>query len=165
MAAKKAASKKKAASASSGKKLLSSDPTLTDQERQALEAVRQFEISEKTIQIFKDDNQQLMAEYDALIEERNQKLEVADQLVRGLDVSCGPWDRYTASVRYNADALFQHLGRTQFLNVGGSINTQTVYDLDKERVEIAIQTGAIPANVVPAFKTESPSYHAPKKKT
>lgn len=163
MATKKAAKPK---GPSSGKKLLASDPHLTDQERQVLEAVWQFEIAEKTIQIFEEDpkHKAIMSQYKELLEERDQKLQAADQLVRGLDVSCGPWDRYSESTKYLPTVMYQHLGKAKFLEFGGKISTETIYSVDKGRVEIAIAKGDIDADTAKAIKTVTPSYHTPKLK-
>ncbi len=165
------ATKKKASKATgstnplSGKRLIAADPTLTEPERAVVRTVQDFEVAEKTITLFEEEHADVFGVYKQLIEERNQKLQAAETAVRGLDVSCGPFDRYTESILYDAAILFQHLGsRAKFLEVGGSINTETVYSIDRERVEVAIKTGAIPANVVPAFKKVSSSYHTPKLK-
>lgn len=152
---------------SKGKTLHPTDPNLTQQERSVLSAVQRFEEAEKTILLFEQDPQYapVMTAYKQLIEERNQQLQVAEHLVRALEVSCGPFQRTHVTVKHDPEALHTALGRDQFLAVGGSVNTQTVYTVDKERVEIAIKTGAIPAAVVPTFRKETPAYSVPKPKS
>jgi hypothetical protein len=152
---------------SKGKTLRPTDPSLTSQERTVLESVMRFEESEKTIQLFEDDPKHapVMSVYKQLIEERNQLLQVAEHMVRALEVSCGPFVRSHVTIKHDPEALFTALGKDQFLAVGGSMNTETVYKVDKERVEIAIKTGAIPAAVVPSFRKETPAYKAPDPKT
>lgn len=151
---------------SKGKTLHATDANLTPQERSVLEAVQRFEEAEKTIALFEQDPAYapVMKAYKQLIEERDQQLQVAEHLVRALEVSCGPFLRTHVTIKHDPEALFTALGPQQFLAVGGTMNTETVYKVDKERVEIAIKTGAIPAAVVPSFRKETPAYRVPSAK-
>lgn len=162
MATKKKAAAKGPKPASSGKKLLASDPNLTADERAVIQAVKEFETTEKSIALFKQDNGQLMEEYGALLEEREQKRQAADKLVRALDVSYGPWDRYQERTSYNVDALVQLIGKKKFMEIGGTESTAIEYSIDGQKIELAIASKVIPAEIVPDVKTVSPSYHAPK---
>lgn len=164
--AKKATNKTAAAPAQtqSGATLFYGAHNLTDQQRAVVEAVHEFEVAERTIAMYEEENASVFATYKELIEERNQKRQAADKLVRALDVSCGPWDRYSERVKWDPDALYQGLGKDGFLAIGGSISTETVYKIDKDRVEQAYKAGSIPANVVTAARAVSPSYHAPEVK-
>jgi len=146
------------------RRLVATDPRLTDAERAAIKAVEEFRTAEKTIEIFSNDNAALMEEYRQLLEERNQKMEAADVAIRGVDASYGPWDRFTADIRYNPTVLYQHIGQKKFLEIGGIIGTEPTYSIEGERIELAIAKGEIPAAVVPAVKKIIPKFRAPKAK-
>lgn len=153
---------KKARPATSGKTLVATDPNLNHEEQAAVSAVKEYQTAEKTIELFKQDNQQLMTEYLELLEEKEQKRQVADKLIRALDVSFGPWDRYSERTTYNADMLCQLIGKQKFMELGGVESTAVVYSIDGQKVELAIASGAIPKEVVPEVKTVTSSYHTPK---
>jgi hypothetical protein len=172
MAQKKRASKKAPASdtstetsSSSGKTLVYGATNLTQEEFAVVSAVREFEVADQTVAMFEEEHAAIFETYKDLIEERNQKREVADKLVRGRDVSCGPWKRYSESVKYDAFALYQTLGRDKFIEIGGAIGTEMVYSIDKDRAEMAFKTGNIPAHAIEAVRKVTPSFHAPKAKT
>lgn len=169
---KKAASKKTTASetstpqsASSGKRLTYGDPNVTPEEFAVIQAVREFEVAEHAVRIHEEQHKQVFEEYKELLEDRNVKRQSADKMVRALDVSCGEWDRYQASVKWDANALHQVLGRDAFLAIGGSIGTELVYGIDKDRAEIAMKTGQLPQNAIDLARKVTPAYHAPKDKT
>lgn len=147
------------------RRLVATDPNLTEAERAAILAVEEFRMAEKAIELFTDTYPQLMKEYRELLEERNQKLSAADTAIRGLDVSYGPWDRFTADVRYDADALYENIGRTKFLEIGGQIGMEETHKIDGARIELAISKGQIPATLVPVVKKIIPKYRTPKAKT
>lgn len=115
------------------------------------------------LEAFRAKNASIFAEYERLVGEYNQKLEDADRTCRQREVSCGPFDLYNYSTRYDPKALFDMIGHDRFLEVGGITGTETTYTVDKKKVEIAIQQGKIPEDVVEGFKKISPSYHAPGK--
>lgn len=93
----------------------------------------------------------------------NQALEAADKVVRGKQVSCGPFDLYQWSTTYDAEKLYEELGKDEFLKVGGQIKTVTTYDIDKAKLEARITSGAIPGEVVTIVKKTSPRYKKPEK--
>lgn len=97
-----------------------------------------------------------------LVEDANSKRQAADKVVRARDVFCGPWKKHNVKIEYDAQALMDAIGREQFLKVGGHIETQKVYSVDKNTVEASIATGQIPKDVVGNFRKESVSYASPK---
>lgn len=115
------------------------------------------------LEAFRTEHADLMKQLEELAVDYNQKLEAAALKCRNADVSCGPFDLYQHSVKYSAQQLYDLIGEERFLLVGGTKNTKTVYDIDKPRLEMAIDQGKIPSDVVEAVRTVSPSYHAPKK--
>jgi hypothetical protein len=150
-AKKKAASRKKAPSdavpadaKASGKVLSYGDPNVTQEEWAVIQAVREFEVAEQTLAMYEEEHKAIFSEYRELIEERNQKREAADKMVRGKDVSCGPWKRFTETIKWDPDELYQRLGRNNFLAIGGTIGTELVYSIDKDKAELAYKAGNIP---------------------
>ena len=174
MATKKRAASKKAPASdtspaadgkTSGKTLTYGDPNVTQEEYVVIQAVREFEVAEQTLSIFEEEHKAIFTDYRELIEERNQKREAADKLVRGRDVSCGPWKRYTETIKWDPDELYQRMGRDNFLAIGGTIGTELIYTIDKDKAELAYKAGNIPKTVAETARKATPSFHAPKAKT
>jgi hypothetical protein len=106
---------------------------------------------------------EIFEQYQVMIEEYNTAQEAADQAVRALGVSCGPWEAFQEQKTYNADKLYEELGHEQFLSIGGSIKTVRKYEVDKARVEASIASGAIPKDIVDSFRKVTVKYHKPEK--
>lgn len=118
----------------------------------------------KELSQLKEDNAEVFAQYELLVERYNAALEVAEQAVRQLGVSCGPFDNFSASDKYNPDKMFEELGEDLFLQLGGSIEKKSVYGIDKAKLEAAIALGKIHPDSLSQFHTVTRNYHAPKKK-
>jgi hypothetical protein len=112
---------------------------------------------------FKTANPEFFRFLSELQEEMNQKLEAAEKSVRAKKVSCGDFELFQFKTTYDAEELLQALGRDRFLEVGGTMTTQTVYGVDKARVEASIASGGIAQDVAERVRTKSPSYHKPTK--
>jgi hypothetical protein len=127
--------------------------------------VLEFLDAQEALQEFKEQYADVFAHLEKLVDRYNTTLEQADKTCRQSEVKCGPFDAYQISVRYNAEALYDAVGRDTFLQVGGSINNKTVYDIDKGRLEAAIAApnSKIPDAVVSSVRKESLSYHTPAK--
>jgi len=147
-----------------GRKLIPTDPDLDDAERQAIKAVKHFETAEKTLDMFVLENPSVFKTYNELIEERNQKLQVADAAMRATEASYGPWNCYSEQKRYNAEVLYGHLGQAKFLEIGGSVGTTTTYEIDPQKIEVAIAANIIKGPIIDEVKKVSPVYRAPKAK-
>jgi hypothetical protein len=98
-----------------------------------------------------------------LAQDYNQALEAAEKVVRGQQVSCGPFNLFQWRTTYDAEKLYEELGKDEFLKVGGKIQTVTTYDLDKAKLEAHITSGTIPNEVVDVVKKTTPSYKKPEK--
>lgn len=125
--------------------------------------VSDFLASFGRMQAFIAGHPDVVRQLEILSGDYNQKLEAAALACRNQDVSCGPFELYQHSVKYNSQQLYDLIGEERFLLVGGTKNTKTVYDVDKARLEMAIDQGKIPSDVVEAIRTINPSYHSPKK--
>jgi hypothetical protein len=114
------------------------------------------------LEAFKESNAALFEELSHLVERYNTALQSADKAVRSREATCGPWNLYSFSTKYDAETLYNALGRDKFLEVGGTIGSKTVYDIDKGRLEAAIAQRRIAQELVESVRKVSPSYHAPK---
>lgn len=114
------------------------------------------------LEAFVQDNPDVFDQYRELVDRYNATLQAADKAVRGREVTCGPWHLYSYSVRYDAETLYNVVGRDKFLEVGGSIETVTKYDLDKKRLEASLAQRKISEDNVAAIRKDVPSFHAPK---
>lgn len=125
------------------------------------EVVAYREIKEM-IDIFKKRHDHVFSAYDKLLDELSQKRGAADKVVRAKEVSCDDWDLYQFQTKINPDKLYNALGMDDFLRVGGTTSTQTIYQVDKAKLEAAVARGEVPKEVADEVIVRSPRYHAPK---
>jgi hypothetical protein len=115
------------------------------------------------LRAFRDANKDFFEYLDALGEEYNSKLEVAEKVVRGRMVSCSDFHLYQLGKKFNAELLYQSLGQVKFLEVGGIVATKTSYELDKTRFQSALAANQIPAPLMEVAVKDDPKYHMPPK--
>jgi hypothetical protein len=106
---------------------------------------------------------EVFEQFQQLAEEYNTQLESAEKAVRGRGVSCGPFTVMSSTNKYDPDKLFEELGREKFLELGGTVKTITVYDVDKARLEAHIAAGAVPDAVLGETRTIVHRYKKPEK--
>lgn len=126
-------------------------------------AVIEFIDARDALEEFKADHGEVFSQLQELTERYNTTLEQADKACRAGQVSCGPFDLYQFSIKYDAEALHNAIGRDKFLEAGGKIETKTVYDVDRGRLEACIAQNKIPADVVERVLKETPNFHKPDK--
>jgi hypothetical protein len=132
-------------------------------EEQIPEVKTFIEIQEK-IDRLKAEHPGVFDQLEALTAEYNAALEAADKMVRAHKASCGPFIMYQTMTKYNAEKLYEEVGRDRFLELGGKISVVTTFDLDKAKFEAHIATGnALPAEVINVVKEVSPRYKKPEK--
>ena len=68
-------------------------------------------------------------QYEVLVEDHNSKLEQAEKVVRAQEVTCGPFELYQWQTKYKAEALYDAVGREQFLTGLGVIGRRVDGDL------------------------------------
>lgn len=110
---------------------------------------------------FRQANRQFFDYLDKLAAEYNEKLVDAEKAVRARGVSCGPFHAYQKQVTYNADALYELMGREKFLELGGKEELQKIRSVDKKRIDMNIATNKIPQEVACEVRKESPRYKKP----
>lgn len=125
--------------------------------------VQAFLEAREKVERLKEAYPEVFEQLSHLQQEYNAALEAADKAVRAKKISCGPFDCYQMQTKYNAERLFEELGRDEFLKVGGTIKTVTQYDVDKNKLEAHITSGVIPDEVVGAVRDVSPRYKKPDK--
>lgn len=103
--------------------------------------------------------------YTDLVDRYNALLEKADNTVRSLGVSCGPFENFSVSHAYDAAKMYDELGEETFLEVGGKVGQRAYYEVDPASVTAAIASGKVPEESVENFMTVKRSYRGPKKIT
>lgn len=101
--------------------------------------------------------------YTDLVDRYNTALEAAENAVRGQGVSCGPFENFSVSHKYDAQKMLDELGEELFLACGGAVGTKPSYTVDVATVEAAIASGKIPPATLDNFRAVSRSYKTPKK--
>lgn len=145
-----------------GRKLVPSDPNLTDAERKAIEAIKEYEVAERVLDMFKIENSAIMKTYGELLEELEQKRQVADARIRATDASYGKWERFSEQKKYFPDKVYEIVGKDKFLEMGGSISSQPVYSIDPKKIDLAIADGTIPEAGAEHVKKVTSKYRSPK---
>lgn len=97
-----------------------------------------------------------------MIHDLDQKRQAADKVVKARGVVCGPWKVHSVRTTYNADLLYDLIGKEQFLAVGGVEETVVQKTVDKKKLEAAIAKGELQADTIAEIKKESLAYKAPK---
>lgn len=124
--------------------------------------VQEFVQARTALDEFMDQHADVFETYRDMVEHTNDARDRADKEVRAKGVSCGPWDLYQTATKYDAKALYEALGRDEFLRAGGKLSTITEYAVDKGKVDAAISRGVIPPDVASDVKKTSPRFKTPK---
>lgn len=112
---------------------------------------------------FKEQYADVFVQYDEMVNDRNDKLEAAEKIVRAHKVTCGPFVLYQYQTKLNAQAFYDAVGRDDFLKLGGNIQTVPKYEIDKKQFEAFVAQKKIPQTVIDAVVETSPRYKCPDK--
>lgn len=123
--------------------------------------VLEFMNAQENMEAFMARNEAVMREFRLVAEQYNTARQAAEQKVRGLDVSCGPFVQFQRAIKYDAEKLYNSVGRTEFLKMGGTIKTVASYDIEKKTIEAVIARNELPPEVVAVVKKEEPRYKTP----
>lgn len=126
------------------------------------EVVRFAEVQAR-YEAFKAANPEFFDYLNAVTEEYNAAWEDAEKAVKSRQASCGDFILYQFATKYKPDILFQALGHDRFLAAGGVVQTKTVYEVDKTRVDSSIASGVIPPAVAEQVRVQEARYHKPNK--
>lgn len=97
-----------------------------------------------------------------LIEEYNAALEETEGAVRARGISIGDFKIVKEYDEYDADRLFELVGREQFLGWGGTEKTERKLGVDKVKLRSFIAAGKIPKAIVDQIQTRQRKYTMPK---
>lgn len=121
-----------------------------------------YEQAMRVLDFFRDSNRATFEEYAILAGEANQKLEAAAAVVRSRQINCGDFKVHSTSVKYDVGKLQALIGKEAFMELGGVSKTQVSWDIDRARLETAVDTGKLSEDVVEAVRTISVSFKMPK---
>ena len=125
--------------------------------------VMAFVTAQSDLQEFKQEHAAIFLKLEQLVDQYNTRLEAANQVCRSEGVSCGPFQLYQFTTKYNAEALFNSVGRDKFLELGGQVKTETAYSIDKAKFEAMVAQNKVNPDVVATVRTETPNFHKPEK--
>lgn len=129
----------------------------------AIPEVASFLEAQTRIQRLKEAYPEIFEQLEQLKDDYNAKLEAADKAVRAKQVSCGPFQLSSVAVKYDANKLYEEVGRDRFLEIGGMMKTVQVYEVDRARLEANIASGTLSKQVVDEVRDISPRYKKPEK--
>lgn len=127
-------------------------------EPQITQSVRELKRFERAKEALREALEPLLP----LIEEYNDALEQADMAVRGRGISEGDFKITQDFYEFDADKLFELVGREKFLEWGGTETTARALGVDKVKLSSAIAAGKVPAGVVKQIRTRRQRYSTPK---
>jgi hypothetical protein len=125
--------------------------------------VAAFVEAQERISRLKESYPEIFEQLDILKDDYNTALEAAEKAVRAQKVSCGPFTLISIQTKYDAEKLYEAVGRDAFLRFGGIEKSVTVFSVDKSRLEAAIAANAVPSMVVEDVKDVSPRFKKPEK--
>jgi hypothetical protein len=125
--------------------------------------VIEFIDAQSALSEFKNEHAAVFEQLEQLTDRYNTALESAEKACRSLEVSCGPFDLYQFRTTYNPERLFNAVGRDKFLELGGKLDTKTVYDIDKGRFDVCVSQNKVAQDIVAEVRVEAPSFHKPNK--
>ena len=125
--------------------------------------VVEFLDAQGALEEFKEEHKAVFEQLAQLTERYNSALEAAEKVCRSNGLTCGPFDLYQFTTKYDPEALYNAVGRDTFLQIGGKLDTQTVYSLDKGRFEACVSQKKVADDVVAQVRKETPNFHKPEK--
>lgn len=142
---------------------MSNKPKIVSVDPSTIREVQDHLVAKEKLDSLRTTYPGIFEEFEEIVNEYNATLESAAQAVRSRQVTCGPFEILNFKATYNAQALYDAVGRDEFLRLGGSEQTIKQYDVDKKVFDSFVSQGQVPANVESAVITVGPAYKAPKK--
>lgn len=140
-----------------------SEERINDVPIESIPEVHAFEVAKQRYNSFREANRAYFEFLEELLVAYNDTLEAAEKAVRARGVSCGSFHHYQTATKYDADAMFDTLGRERFFAMGGGTKTVESRIIDKARVETNVKSGAITAEEAKQFVKKEARYHTPDK--
>lgn len=120
--------------------------------------VGKFVQEQERFKQFRKDNAQFFEYLTQLATDYNEALSAARAACKQRGVSCGPIQVATVQTKYDADAMYDVLGREKFLEMGGTLETVQKRGLDKKRVDFNIDNGKIEADQAALIRKRNPTF-------
>lgn len=136
-------------------------PSIKTVAEENIPEVIEFLNAKDALESFMAENASIFATFRELSERYNSTLEAADKTCRSAKVKCGPFELYAFAEKYDAEGLYNAIGRDKFLEVGGRIEQVPKYSVDSKRLEASIAKNLIPEDVVEQVHKVTPNYHKP----
>jgi hypothetical protein len=89
---------------------------------------------------------------NTIAEEYNTSLEAAEKAVKANGVSCGPFTILSTAESYDANMLIELMGNEAYLKIGGEVSTIRKYEINKDKVNAALVTGALAPKIADAAR-------------
>ena len=126
--------------------------------------VTEFVQAQEALASFKRNNAEFFEMFESLSERYNRSFELANKAVREQKVSCGPFTMLgRPAVKWDAEKLYEEMGREFFLAHGGTIAQVPRYEIDKLRAEAIYALGQLPEEVAKIVRKEIVRYSTPEK--
>jgi hypothetical protein len=103
----------------------------------------------------------VFAKLDAIAIQYNAALKAAEAVTKERRVSCGPFELYSFSRKFDGDALYEAVGRQKFAAMGGVLEPVELRTVDKERYLALLVQGKIAEDVDAKVLSLTPSFHKP----
>jgi hypothetical protein len=122
--------------------------------------LKAFRTAQKNLYQFKKDNPDFFEILQELVDKYQAAKDLAYKAVHAKGVSCGPFVLACKPVvKYDADKLYEEMGRDFFFAIGGKELQVTKYEIDKVMAEAALAKNQIPPEVVAKVRTVSLRYN------
>lgn len=136
----------------------------------AIKVVPQTEVPEvaayakaaRALAKWKERHPEAAKELAELAETHNTMLKVADGAVRKLEVSCGAFELFEMRPSYDAEKLYEGVGRQLFAQLGGVLKPVETKSIEKDRFEALVAQGRVAAGLLAKVRSYGPRFHAPK---
>lgn len=128
----------------------------------AVRELDRFERAKSRLALLRHANEGFFEELEGAVEEYNDSREQAEQAVRGRGVSMGDFKISREFDEFDADKLFELVGRDKFLEWGGAEKTERRLSVDKVKLRSYVTAGKVPKAVVDQILTKQRQYTTPK---
>jgi hypothetical protein len=136
-------------------------PTAETVAPSSIAEVKAFLKAKATLDALKVKHPRAFAELLELAKPYNATCEAAAKVVRARRCSSGPFDLYTFRPKYDAEALYEAVGRQRFAQSGGVIEPKESRSIDTERFEALVACEKLPRDIVDKVLSYTPCFHTP----
>lgn len=121
----------------------------------SLKEFERFEKAQEALELALEPLQSIIEEYNAALEE-------VDGAVRARGISVGDFRIIRAFDEYNADKLYELVGKDKFLELGGAETLTRKLSIDKVKLRSFIEAGKLQPEIVEQIRTTQRQFSTPK---